>query len=127
MTSVVKINNGSTSSLVGTMTVSGTIATASTPGTFWNYDSSASTITLNSGDTVNFANFSGSVLVNCFVSGTVTQYLCGGGGGGATAVGSSKVTPTGTMSDNGGINGYTFTATESGIHSFYVIRTRTGA
>jgi hypothetical protein len=126
VTQVLKISTPSTSTTVGQLTVSGTIATASTPATFWNYDSSASTLTLTSGDTVNFSSFSGSVLVNCYLSGTVTQYLCGGTGG-ATAIGSSKVTPTGTMADNSGINGYTFTATETGIHSFYVIRTRAGA
>jgi hypothetical protein len=106
----------------------GTISTELDPGTFWNYDCSASVLTLTSSDTVNFANFSGSVLVNCWNSGTVTQYLCGGGAGGATEIGSSKTGfPTGTMADNSGINGYTFTATETGDHSFYVIRTRTGA
>lgn len=127
-TQVLKISTPSTSTTVGQLTVSGTIATTSTPATFWNYDSSGSTLTLTLGDTVNFSNFSGSVLVNCHNSGTVTQYLCGGGGSGATEIGSSKVGfPTGTMADNGGINGYTFTATETGIHSFYVIRTRTAA
>jgi hypothetical protein len=125
---VMKISAPSTSATVGQVLVNGTIATASTPATFYNYDSSASTLTLTTGGTVNFANFSGSVLVNCHNSGTVTQYLCGGGGSGATEIGSSKVgLPTGTMADNSGINGYTFTATETGIHSFYVIRTRTVA
>lgn len=124
MTSVVKINNASTSTLVGTMTVSGTIATASTPGTFWNYDSSASTISLTIGQVVTFANFSGSVLVNCYNSGTVSQYLCGSGGT-PVCIGSSAVSQTGTMQAISG--GYTFTATETGVHSFYVIRTRTGA
>jgi hypothetical protein len=109
-----------------TLTHNGTIATTSTPGTFWNYDSSSSTVTLSVGGTVAFANFSGSVLVNCFNSGTVTQYLCGGGGA-PIATGSSKVTATGTMASTSGISGYTFTATEAGVHSFYVIRTRTGA
>jgi hypothetical protein len=127
-TRVLKISAPSTSSVVGVLSVNGTIETTSTPATFWNYDSSASTLTLTTGGTVNFSNFSGSVLVNCHNSGTVTQYLCGGGGSGATEIGSSKVgLPTGTMADNSGISGYTFTATETGIHSFYVIRTRTVA
>ena len=124
---VVKISNNTTGTN-GIVEIAGTIKTISIPATFWNYDSSESTITLTTGGTVNFSNFSGSVLVNCHNSGTVTQYLCGGGGSGATEIGSSKVgLPTGTMADNSGISGYTFTATETGIHSFYVIRTRTVA
>lgn len=125
LTTILRINNSSTSTSVGTVTVSGTIATTSTPGTFWNYDTSGSTLNLTTGGTVNFSNFSGSVLVNCYNSGTVTQYLCGGGSA-PIETGSSKPTPTGTMAFNSGIGGYTFTATETGVHSFYVIRTRTG-
>jgi hypothetical protein len=83
-------------------------------------------ISLTVGQTVQFPNFSGSVMVNCWNSGTVTQYLCGGGGA-PRAIGSSKVTNTGTMASNGGINGYTFTATEAGTHTFYVVKTRPGA
>ena len=83
-------------------------------------------ISLTVGQTVQFPNFSGSVMVNCWNSGTVTQYLCGGGGA-PRAIGSSKVTNTGTMTSNGGINGYTFTATEAGTHTFYVVKTRPGA
>ena len=126
VTQVLKISTPSTSTTVGQLTVSGTIATTSTPTTFWNYDSSASTITLTLGQEITFADFSGSVLVNCHVSGTVTQYLCGGGST-PIAIGSSKVTATGTMASASGASGYTFTATEAGIHSFYVIRTRAGA
>lgn len=106
--------------------VGGTISSAVPPATYWNYDVSGSNITMTLGQTLNFANFSGSILVNCYNSGTVTQYLCGGGGTPLEA-GSSKVSPTGTMVNTPGINGYTFTATEAGVHSFYVIRTRTGA
>jgi hypothetical protein len=92
------------------------------------YDATGTTVMLGAGDTVDFPNFSGSVLVNAYLSGTVTQYLCGGGGLGATVTGSSKLeAPTGTMADNGSIAGYTFTATELGNHCFYVVRTRTGA
>jgi hypothetical protein len=128
---VVKINNSTSGSngtvtITGSLQANGTISTTSTPTTFWNYDSSASTITLTLGQEITFANFSGSVLVNCHVSGTVTQYLCGGGGA-PIAAGSSKVTATGTMASASGAAGYTFTATEAGIHSFYVIRTRAAA
>jgi hypothetical protein len=105
----------------------GAIITTVTPGNYtFDASSSASQVTLTVGGTVAFSNFSGSILVNCYNSGTVTQYLCGGGGT-PVAVGSSKVSPTGTMASTSGISGYTFTATEAGVHSFYVIRTRTGA
>ena len=123
LTQVLKVSAPTSSSTVGRLTVSGTIATTSTPATFWNYDSSESTLTLNNGDVVTFASFSGSVLVNCQTSGTVSQYLCGGGST-PICIGSSKVTQTGTMQAISGA--YTFTASEAGIHSFYVIRTRTG-
>lgn len=119
------INWNSTSTL-GNVTINGTTSTTSVPGTIWNYDASSSNITLTVGQTVAFSHFSGSVLVNCYNSGTVSQYLCGGGGA-PICIGSSKVTQTGTMSSTSGISGYTFTATEAGVHSFYVIRTRTGA
>jgi len=106
------------------LTHNGTIATTRTPGTFWNYDSSASTITMTLGQTLVFSNFSGSVLVNCHLSGTVTQYLCGG----TNASSFSSTSPdTGTMAYNSGASGYTFTSTEAGVHSFYVVRTRAAA
>jgi hypothetical protein len=119
-------------SLNGNTTVAGTLTTNTviskvTPGNYqFDVSSNTSQISLNIGSTVNFGNFSGSVLVNCWNSGTVTQYLCGGGGN-PIAVGSSKVTATGTMTSNSGIGGYTFTATETGVHTFYVVRTRPGA
>jgi hypothetical protein len=108
-------------------TTTGTIISTVTPGNY-QIDISGATnqITLNIGDTVQFANFSGSILVNCWNSGTVAQYLCGGGVT-PSAIGSSKGSATGTMSFTGGISGYTFTATESGTHTFYAVRTRPSA
>jgi hypothetical protein len=111
----------------GILTVNSAIASTVTPGGYqFDVSSNSATVTLSVGGTVAFSNFSGSVLVNCYNSGTVTQYLCGGGGA-PRAVGSSKVTNTGTMASTSGISGYTFTATEAGVHSFFVVRTRTGA
>lgn len=105
------------------LTHNGSIATTRVPGTFWNYDTSASTITMTLGQTLVFSNFSGSVLVNCYNSGTITQYLCGGG---SVSAFSSRSPDTGAMASNGSA-GYTFTASEAGIHSFYVVRTRAAA
>ena len=85
-------------------------------------------IALTSGDTVNFANFSGMILVNTHNGGGVTMYLCGGGTGNAVAIGDSKAgNSVGAMAHNAGIGGYTFTADETGDHVFCAIRTRTGA
>ena len=86
-------------------------------------DSSNNQVQLNSSDTVDFSNFSGMVLVNCYNSGQVAMYLCGGTD--AQAIGNSGVAGTGTMAYNSGILGYTFTATETGTHVFSSIKTRT--
>ena len=108
-------------------TFAGSVVSTVAPGNYtFDVSSASSQITLIVGGTVTFPNFSGSILVNCYNSGIVTQYLCGGGGT-PIAIGSSNVTATGTMASTSGIAGYTFTATEAGIHSFYVVRTRTGA
>jgi len=121
----VDANTGNTT-VAGTLTT-GTIISTVAPGSYQiDVSGPDNQISMNIGDTVDFPNFSGSVLVNCWDSGTVTQYLCGSGSA-PIATGSSKVTNTGTMSGNGLIGGYTFTATEIGIHTFYVVRTRTGA
>jgi hypothetical protein len=122
---VIRISNNTTGTN-GIIEIAGTIKTISIPATFWNYDSSESTITLTVGQEITFANFSGSVLVNCYNSGTVSQYLCGGGAS-PICIGSSNITQTGTMAAAIGASGYTFTSTEAGIHSFYVIRTRSAA
>jgi hypothetical protein len=92
------------------------------------FDANNNMLTLTSGDTVNFANFSGMILVNTHYSGGVSLYLCGGGSGSAVSIGDSKSgNSVGTMAFNGGIGGYTFTADETGNHVFCAIRTRTGA
>lgn len=96
------------------------------PGKYhFDVTSTSSKITLNASDTVDFHNFSGSVLVNCYNSGTVSQYLCGSGNT-PHCLGSSNL-QCGSMSSNSGISGYTFTANETGTHTFFVVRTRTGA
>jgi hypothetical protein len=126
LTQALKIDHTQNATFAGTVTA-GTRISAVTPGNYTVDASSVSNqVTLSIGGTVAFANFSGSILVNCYNSGTVTQYLCGGGTT-PVAVGSSKGSATGTMASTSGISGYTFTATEAGVHSFYVIRTRTGA
>ena len=92
------------------------------------FDARNNLIALTSGDTVDFANFSGMILVNTHNGGGVTLYLCGGGGGNAVAIGDSKAgNSVGAMAHNNGISGYTFTADETGDHVFCAIRTRTGA
>jgi len=89
-------------------------------------DANNNLIALNTNDTVDFHGFSGMILVNSHNGGNVTLYLCGGGTGDAVAIGSSKGSALGSMAFNAGIAGYTFTASESGDHVFFAIRTRTG-
>jgi hypothetical protein len=58
--------------------------------------------------TVDFANFSGMLLVTNCTSGTTVMFLCGGQS--ATAIGASKLAVDfGTVTYNAGINGYTWT------------------
>ena len=91
-------------------------------------DAQNNALALTSADTVDFANFSGMILVNSHNNGGVTLYLCGGGSGDAVAIGDSKVgNSVGSLAVNSGISGYTFTANESGYHVFFAIRTRDGA
>ena len=90
-------------------------------------DANNNKIALTTNDTVDFAGFSGMILVNTHNGGGVSLYLCGGGSGDAVAIGSSKVgNAVGSMAFNSGIAGYTFTADETGDHVFFAIRTRTG-
>ena len=89
-------------------------------------DANNNAVTLALNDTVDFHNFSGMILVNSHNGGNVTLYLCGGGTGDAVAIGSSKGTALGSLAFNSGIGGYTFTASESGVHVFCAIRTGTG-
>ena len=88
-------------------------------------DSTNNQLSLTSSDTVDFANFSGMVLVNCYYSGRVTMFLCGSGS--AAPIGNSAGTGTGIMSGHPPIGGYRFTATETGVHAFTSIKTRNGA
>ena len=90
-------------------------------------DANNNKIALTTSDTVNFAGFSGMILVNTHNGGGVSLYLCGGGSGSAIAIGDSKTgNSVGSMAFNAGIAGYTFTADETGDHVFFAIRTRTG-
>jgi Major tropism determinant N-terminal domain len=86
-------------------------------------DSKNNIINLNIGDTVDFAGFSGMIMVNSYYGGCVTLWLCGGGVT-PNSLGNSKSFDCGTMAYNSGISGYTFTANETGNHAFFAIRTR---
>lgn len=78
------------------------------------------------GNIVDFAAFSGVIVVNCHASGDTSIWLCGSGVSPIT-LGSSSGSASGSMAYNPGIDGYTFTASENGNHVFFALRTRTGA
>ena len=102
--------------------VNGSISNPGNPNTTYHYDTTTGTITVLNNGTVNFSNFSGTVVVNDHTSGSVTLWLCGGGS--ATALGSST-SASGTITLNGSINGYTWTNTTGGSRSFSFVITRT--
>jgi hypothetical protein len=87
-----------------------------------NLDVKNNAITLNASDTVDFRNFSGMIIVNSHNNGGTAMYLCGGTG--TALLGNTNIASKGSMAFNSGISGYTFTASESGEHVFFVVRTR---
>lgn len=93
---------------------------------FGSFDATDNTVSMTLGDTVDFAQFSGMILVNCYGSGDASLWLCGSGST-PVRLGHSAGSGSGTMASNGPIGGYTFTATETAYHAFCAIRTRTGA
>ena len=92
----------------------------------YHMDTTPSQIAVANGGTINFANFSGMVVMNNHSSGGVTIYLMGAG---LTTAVASNGTQVGTMAYNGAISGYTWTNNSGGTNIFgaAIIRTRTTA
>jgi hypothetical protein len=92
----------------------------------YHMDTTPSQIAVANGGTINFANFSGMVVMNNHSSGGVTIYLVGAG---LTTAVASNGTQVGTMAYNGAISGYTWTNNSGGTNIFgaAIIRTRTTA
>lgn len=80
--------------------------------------------TLANGETIDIPNFSGQVIVNCLPAGGLGMWLAGGGA--VTSIGTVSGGPFGALTNNVGINGYTFTNTSgsSQSYSMALIRTR---
>lgn len=99
--------------------------------TYSSFDTSELTYEVVPGDTVDFPNFSGQILVNDHsATGQLDLWLCGGAY--ASRLGTSKdsdesAIDQGTVAMNSEISGYTWTSNLTGTVSFAVTRTRTGA
>jgi hypothetical protein len=115
-----------TPSISGSATMTGgTFVNNSTAGTH-SFDIQGNQVSMATGATVDFANFSGLIIVNCFNIGSNTIYITGAGV--ITQV-ATVGAPQGTVTFNPGANGYTFTNTSGAtfIFSFYALRTRPAA
>lgn len=80
---------------------------------------------LDNNQTIDIPNFSGQVIVNNLNTGGVQTWLAGGGA--VASLGTVSGGASGTLTNNAGINGYTFTNTSGSTQSFTMalIRTRT--
>jgi hypothetical protein len=97
-------------------------------GTTYAIDRSGSAAAYANAATLNFANFSGMIVINRqdAGSGNVALWLCGGSA--AVKIGDSHGNESGSIANNGGISGYTWTNDTGGTVtcSFTAIRTRAG-
>jgi hypothetical protein len=101
-----------------------TVVMGSVPGATF-IDCSVGFVEYANNATVDFPNFSGMIIVTIVSTGNNVMYLCGGGS--TTAIGASIFGGGyGTIDDNPGINGYTWTNNTGGNleANFAVIKTR---
>ena len=109
--------------VAGWLNVSGAIITNITPGNY-SFDGQTCTANVAHNETVSFNDFSGSILVTDYTTGSVTLYLVGGAQ--VAAVGSSNG-QVGSMAYSSGINGYVWTSTSASTNTFSFVATRTRA
>jgi hypothetical protein len=105
---------------------SGNFSITQAPGKY-TVDVTGGATSIANGGTVDFASASGMLVVNNWLNGAVTIYLCGGG---AVTVVSTVIASAGTFAYNSGIGGYTWTNNIYGgtaIFGFFFVRTRTTA
>ena len=114
--------NGSVS-VAGAISASGTVSNSGAYASTYHLDTTPASISIANNGTVNIPSFSGMVVVNNYVDGHVTLYLCGGGY--VTAVG-SVAGQCGTMTYNSNVSGYMFTnnSGSTATFGFFIIRTR---
>lgn len=110
------------SPIITSPTINGTPVYSGAPGSTFTQDVSAASLSVPAGGTINFPNFSGTIVVNDYVTGGVELWLVGGG-----FVASLGATTTigGAFAFNPGISGYTFTNTSGSPRPFAFSSTRT--
>lgn len=122
----------STSPTITTPTISGsaslsggTYINSSTAGTY-SFDVQGTQVSMLNNATVDFASFSGVIVVNNFNTGSNTMWIVGGG---AVQQVATVGTPQGTMTFVSGIAGYRFTNTSGStyVFSFFSLRTRSNS
>jgi hypothetical protein len=105
---------------------SGNFSITQAPGKY-TVDVTGGATSIANGATVDFPSASGMLVVNNWLNGAVTIYLCGGG---AVTVVSTVIASAGTFAYNSGIGGYTWTNNIYGgtaTFGFFFVRTRTTA
>jgi hypothetical protein len=118
--------------LIGTTTdsgqklqVNGNIAINKGAGNTAIFDSSGTVLSLATGGTVDFAVFSGMLMVTNFNTGAFQIFVCGGGSTASVYLLGGAI---GTFAYNIGINGYTFTSSAAtATFNFTAFRTRPNA
>jgi len=97
-------------------------------GTTYAYDVSGQKLTVSNGGTVNFPNFSGSIVVNDQNGGNVEYWLAGGGAGATVRIANTRPSNN-TLTYNAGLSGYVWTNNSGGTgpFTFAPIRMRTVA
>jgi hypothetical protein len=108
----------------GNVNTSSSFVQTGTIGTTYAIDASGNQATYAANATVNFPNFSGMILIDAQIDGTLSLWLCGGGA--AARIGGSKTGGyDGSVAYNSGISGYTWTnANTSQNVNITAIRTR---
>ena len=108
----------------GNVNTSSSFVQTGTIGTAYAIDASGNQATYAANATVNFPNFSGMILIDCQLDGTLSLWLCGGGA--AARIGGSKAGGyDGSVAYNSGISGYTWTnANTSQNVNITAVRTR---
>jgi hypothetical protein len=103
----------------------GNFSITQAPGKY-TVDTSGGATSIANGGTVDFPNASGMLVVNNWLNGAVTIYLCGGG---STATIGSVIGTTGSFAYNSGVNGYRWTNNygSTGTFGFFFVRTRSNA
>lgn len=110
-----------------TISSGGNIEYSQTPNANYNIATDAGRLSVANGGTINFQIFSGLIVINNQANGVCAMWLVGAGG--TSLLGQSSGGATGTMTYNGGINGYTWTSNygSTAFYGVFSVRTRSNA